>query len=1049
MPKRNENRHNMEYAIVYSGMKSFDRFRLDVVNQSLWQGDVRVPLMPKPFAVLQYLVERSGRLVTQDELLDALWPETHVQADVLRRYIMEIRRALGDRADAPRFIQTFPKRGFQFIATVVDEPELLDVPTGPATTRLVGRVAAMTDLDRHLKAALNHHRQVVFVVGEPGIGKTSLVDSFQRDTMSTPQLRVARGHCVEGFGSKEPYYPVLEALGQLVRSSLRAPIAEILAAHAPTWMIQFRSLVREDQRAALQLEMLGATRERMVRELCEALEVLTQTVPLLLVLEDLHWADHSTLDLLSAIARRREPARLMLVGTFRPEELIAIDSPLKALSHDLKLHRLSHEVALDRLTESDVAEYLSGSFGSDDLPRGLPTVIHQHSDGNPLFMTAMLDHLEQQGVLSRQNSRWTLTVPLEQVNPGVPDTLRQMLEMQLEHLTNAERGLLECASVAGQNFTAWSVTTMLGRELASVEETCQGLADGQQFLKLSGMRALAGGTPTLEYEFKHSLYREVLYRRLSPTERVDYHRRLAEGLESLHSPVRPDVAAEIALHFEEGREYDRAGHYLLLAAENATRRHAYLESIGLLEHARHVLDQIGDEHKALLECEILERTGDAHYTLGDVERSLGTYDEMATHAARAGLRVAEATALMRQGHAAAFVDSSRCVMGCERAIRIAESIRDPALEAHARLLASCWRIMIDGWRHEDADACAKSMAKLRKLGADLPPYDEILYARVQIFQSAYAEACESADHALLKLTEPHSLWIRAKALSTKANALLFSGRLGDAHRTVAAGIALSNKNENAPWLGILLCTLAWLRWEAFDFAGLQVLANEVERSANATAGSAKWLRATANVAGMSIRILQGFADLAGGDHHRALQRFVDLQQQQAARPKFGLSWHRRMLTQLGLTETWLAQREWTKAATEADVLVTDAATFGDSYLKARVLELKARLDLASGDPQSAERYLQHALDVITLFQVPLAAWRVHATAAEIFRQTDEKRSETHRAHAERIVLELADSLATVPELRASFLSAQPIRGLLDPGVSRAGEIFPQPLVQLP
>jgi predicted ATPase len=114
---------------------------------------------------------------------------------------------------------------------------------------------------------------------------------------------------VEGFGSKEPYYPVLEALGQLVRGNAAASIVETLATHTPTWMIQFRSLVREDQRAALQREMLGATRERMVRELCEALEVITQTTTILLVLEDLHWADHSPLDLISAIARRRASAR--------------------------------------------------------------------------------------------------------------------------------------------------------------------------------------------------------------------------------------------------------------------------------------------------------------------------------------------------------------------------------------------------------------------------------------------------------------------------------------------------------------------------------------------------------------------------------------------------------------------------------------------------------------------------------------------------------------------------------------------------------------------
>lgn len=1029
-------------------MKSFDRFRLDGVNQSLWHEDARVPLMPKPFAVLQYLVERPGRLVTQDQLLHALWPGTHVQADVVRRYIMEIRRALGDRADAPRFIQTFPKRGFQFIAPVTDDPEPLADGAVSSSTRLVGRVAALADLERHLSGALSNRRQVVFVVGEPGIGKTSLVDRFQRDAAGTASLRIARGQCVEGFGSKEPYYPVLEALGQLVRSNVRGPVVEVLASHAPTWMIQFRSLVREDQRAALQREMLGATRERMVRELCEALEAITQTIPVLLVLEDLHWADHSTLDLVSAIARRRDPARLLLVGTFRPGELVASDSPLKSLSHDLNLHRLSHEIVLERLTESDVAEYLAASFGPDDLPNGLPRVIHRHSDGNPLFMTAMLDHLEQQGVLSRTNSRWTLTMPLEKVDPGVPETLRQMLEMQLEHLTQAERGLLECASVAGQHFTAWAVTTMLRRDPSAVEETCQALADGQQFLKLSGMRSLGGGPPTLEYEFKHSLYREVLYRRLSPTERTDFHYRLAEGLEGLRLPVRPEMAAEIAQHFEEGRDYERAGHFLLMAADHATRRHAYLESVGLLEHARAVLDKVSDEHKALLESRILERTADAHYTLGNVERSLATYEEMAAHAASAGLRVAEATALMRQAHAAAFVDSSRCVAGCERAADIAAAIKDQALEAHARLLSSCWRIMIDGWRHEEAASCAQSMATLRLLGAELPPYDQILHARVLIFQASYADACESAERALRKLTEPHALWIRAKVLSTKANALLFSGQLGEAHRTVAAGIELSNRNENAPWLGILLATLAWLRWEACDFDGVDSLAGEVEQSATDPTGSPNWLRATANVAGMTIRILQGYADLERGRHDRALQRFIEIHKQQQGRPKFGLSWQRRLFTQLGLTETWLALKDWTRALVEADSLIDNASRYGDAYLKVRALELRARLAISSGKPETAERYLRHALDAIARFDVPLVAWRVHATAWDVFREINDSRSEGHRARAEAGVLKLARSLEGVESLQRSFLLARPVSRLLNPTAPQAptGGV-PAPLVQ--
>jgi DNA-binding winged helix-turn-helix (wHTH) protein len=184
-------------------MKSFERFRLDVANQCLWRGETRISLMPKPFAVLRYLVEHPGRLVTHDQLLSAIWPDTYVQPEVLRRYILEIRRALGDRVESPRFIRTFPKRGYQLVAPVTDDalPNALESASA-ASTPLVGRGAALDDLDRYLSKVLSGHREVVFVVGEPGIGKTSLVDAFQRAAASRVDVAIARGQSVEGFGGK-------------------------------------------------------------------------------------------------------------------------------------------------------------------------------------------------------------------------------------------------------------------------------------------------------------------------------------------------------------------------------------------------------------------------------------------------------------------------------------------------------------------------------------------------------------------------------------------------------------------------------------------------------------------------------------------------------------------------------------------------------------------------------------------------------------------------------------------------------------------------------
>src|SRR5208283_5217322 len=355
--------------ISRTGMKEFPPFGLDTVNQCLWRrresGDnERIALAPKAFAVLQYLIKHAGRLVTQDELLDALWPDTFVQPEVLKSHILGIRRALGDRPKDPLFMETLPRRGYQFIAPikVVSAESTLGVEQ--PCRKLVGRNAALARLGESLQRALHGQRQIVFVTGEPGIGKTALVDEFERQVAAdVPTIHLGRGQCVEGYGGTEAYYPMLEALGQLCHGPGGDAVVQILATQAPTWLVQFPGFVRREQREMLQPEILGATRERMLREISEALETIASERPLLLVFEDLLWADHSTVDLISAMARRRQSANLMLIGTYRPPDIGPSDRPLQALTQDLLIHHLCRVIALEPLEEAEVAEYLADESG--------------------------------------------------------------------------------------------------------------------------------------------------------------------------------------------------------------------------------------------------------------------------------------------------------------------------------------------------------------------------------------------------------------------------------------------------------------------------------------------------------------------------------------------------------------------------------------------------------------------------------------------------------------------------------------------------------------
>jgi len=336
--------------MVSASAKEFPPFRLDPVNQCLWRcqdagDDERIPLTPKAFAVLGYLVEHAGRLVAQDELLEAVWPDTFVQPEVLKYQIADIRNALGDHPKNPSFIETLSRRGYRFIAAVNDS-----TPARPAQCGLGGSDRVLGDLWDCLWRSFDGERQIVFIATEPGIGKATPADEFQHQAAANvPGIRVARGQCVEGYGSKEAYYPMLEALGQLCRGPRGALVVQTLAAEAPTWLVQLPALLKREHRELLQQEMLGATRQRMLREIGDALNTMAAVSPLLLVLEDLQWADPFTVDLISAVARSRMPAKLMLLGTYRQMDVAVSGHPLKALRPDLLIHHLCREIAWEPL----------------------------------------------------------------------------------------------------------------------------------------------------------------------------------------------------------------------------------------------------------------------------------------------------------------------------------------------------------------------------------------------------------------------------------------------------------------------------------------------------------------------------------------------------------------------------------------------------------------------------------------------------------------------------------------------------------------------------
>lgn len=563
----------------------FAPFALDLVNECLWRGTRAIKLRPKAFAVLEHLLRRPGQLVTKEDLIAAVWGDAFVGDAVLKVTIRQLREALDDNPTTPRFIETAHRRGYRFIGATDSTPQA--PPSG-----VVGRDRAMSRMQGWLEKSRRGERQVVFVTGEAGIGKTTLLDMFTRSLAAGPRVRICSGQCLEQYGMGEAYLPVLEAMRQLCRDDPRA--VEVLRAHAPMWLLQMPSLVTASDRDAFGREPLGGTRERMLREMAEALDALAAETPLLLVLEDLHWSDVSTLDLISYVARRRQAAHLMLVATLRPAELIASGHPLKAVQRELLARQLCEELPLDYLSEAAVAEHLAARFPANRFPAELVALIHERTEGNPLFMVNTVDHLVAERLIQPHPDGWRMDAAIETVKMGVPDSIRHVIETQIERLDGPDQRMLEAASVAGAEFSVAALSAALDDPVEDFEVRCEALCRRHQFIRECGVHILPNGDTAGRYGFVHAVHRHVLYERVSASRRIVLHRRIAERGEAVYGERANEIAAELAMHFEAAANHQKAARYLQQAAANAMLRSAYGEAITLCRHALELLNAVPD-----------------------------------------------------------------------------------------------------------------------------------------------------------------------------------------------------------------------------------------------------------------------------------------------------------------------------------------------------------------------------------------------------------------------------------------------------------------------
>jgi DNA-binding winged helix-turn-helix (wHTH) protein/predicted ATPase len=565
------------------GSYVFDRFRLADDGTLLLERGAAVAVAPKVLQTLLVLVQHAGQVVTKDDLVHAVWPDTFVEETGLTRNISVLRQALGD--DGQRFVATIPRIGYRFVAAVehfengaapgqVRRFESMLEKSGSIQTRgarerlTVGHRQERAQLDAALVATQKGSGHFIAVSGEPGIGKSTIVEEFLSELGA--QCLIGTGRCSERLAGAEPHLAILEAIDELLASD--DALAALLKRFAPTWYVHVAPRLSSEAELRLPEQIPTGSAERLMRDLTLFLEEASRVRPVVIFIDDLHWSDVSTVDLIVHLAGRVRRMRVMLIVAYRANEMAARNHPFGMLRGELVARGHLVEIQVSLLTVQDVGQYILSLLGDANVPSELPLLIHRKTEGNPLFMTDLVRYLQEHGMRSGDAVEMTR---------DVPESLNGMIERTLQALDADARNLLRIAALHGNEFESSIVARVTGRNAGDIEEQLQTLARVHGLVTIVKEHPLPDSNFSLRCRFVHALYQNSLYTSITPSRRAEWARQIAEALAEAYAGRTEFIASELAVLFEIARDFRKASQYFLTASRTATGRFAFREASDL------------------------------------------------------------------------------------------------------------------------------------------------------------------------------------------------------------------------------------------------------------------------------------------------------------------------------------------------------------------------------------------------------------------------------------------------------------------------------------
>ena len=948
-------------------------------------------------------------------------PPSKLRPELPREFDLIIERALaknkdlrfnsaGEMGDALRSLRA-SLSGTWSGPPIVYDADLID-RTGPS---FVGREPEIRKLESFLEAAIAGTGRVVFITGEPGIGKTSLSDEFLRRTRrQRPGFLISRGRCVEQYGTGEAYLPFLDAMGGLLQAPGRERIAAVMRTYAPTWCMELpTAFASSGSLEKLQQETIGATKERMMREMGDALGILAAASPIVLLLEDLHWADPSSVDLLRHICQRINTQRLLIAGTFRPEDVERSGHPLKSYKAEMKAHHLCEEIALDSFSREHVAEYVDATFAPNDFPAELTSLVYEKTEGHPLFAANLLQYLSERGDLVKANNRWELVRPLAQMDLEAPESVRGMISKKMDALDAEERRALQYASIEGTEFLSIVTAKLLGVDEIDLEERLAQIGKTHRLIETLGEEELPDGSLTTRYRFAHALYQNFLYGDLVNKRRVVLHQQAGQRLLSHYGKRAPQIATQLALHFERGRDFERAVEYLIHAGDHAAKLYGYAEAEKHYSQALRLVDKLSPESQAAQLCTLFQKRGTVNHVLSNFSQAADDFTKMLQQAQTLGSLELQAAALNSLTMTLFFAHRlDETLKRAAEALEVAERAGNERLRLDTMVMIglkhACYGEVEEGKAILD-----EVIATARRLDYKPALLGGVTWrACFHFFQSEYELAVEKAQEGIRLASELRDGFLMLTAMFFLGLSQGNQGQMSDALATLQEAMEKARRNGDSFWHPRFPNCIGWIYRELHDFEA----ARKFDEEGVDIARRHHVLEAEAN-----SLINRGIDCTHAGQRQCTDEAFEEVKDIFARDAWF--RWRYNIRLQAATAVHHLRQHELDRAREYSERLEKTAREHGVHKYLAVAHQLMAESLVESGDLAGATERFNAALAELKDYPAPLVAWKVHAGIARLKSQAGDATSAAEHATRAREIVDSIAANVSDDSLRQNFLTA--------------------------